>query len=140
MSTSQPDSVFYFRAGSPEGGVFSGQLRSRSSEEALARLREKGFQPLRLQLRPIRDSWLQRDVGFGGYRRLSTTDCEALCRELALLLESGIAVLDATTIMKAAQRAGSRPARFTATVRHGLRLGRSLSQAIEGPGSQHRAT
>jgi type IV pilus assembly protein PilC len=134
MSTDPEGILFYFRAGAPEGGVFAGQLRSKSPEEALAQLRDKGFQPLRLELQPIRDSWLQREVGLGRSKRLSTQDCEELCRELALLLESGIAVLDAVTITQAAQRAGSRLAKCGAAVGSGLRLGRSLSQAIESSG------
>jgi type II secretory pathway component PulF len=133
MSTSD-EGVFYFRAGAPEGGVFSGQLRSRSSEEAVATLRERGFQPLRLELRPIRDSWLHREVAFGSAKRLSATDCEVFCRELALLLESGIAILDATVIARSSQSVNSLLARFITAVGNGLRLGRSLSQAIESSG------
>lgn len=131
MSASAGGQTYYFRAGAPEGGVFLGQLRAASADEALGLLRQKGFQPLRLELRPIRDAWFNREISVGSSNRLTTAECESFCRELALLLASGIAVMDAIAILLPSQRRGSRPARFATALRYGLRLGRSLSQAIE---------
>lgn len=122
-------STFYFRAGTPDGSVFSGELSATNAEDALTQLKLKGFQPLRLDSKPIRQSWLDQEVSFGGGRRLSLVECEAFCRELALLLRSGITVSDAVAIMLPSLKPKSRLKGFAEAVRHGLRLGRSLSEA-----------
>lgn len=131
MPPSSGNATYHFRAAAPEGGVFSGQLSARSAEEALAQLRQKGFQPLRLDTRPIHDAWLSREISFGASNRLSRTDCETFCRELALLLSAGLGLMDGLSIMLQSLRKGSPAARFAISLRHGLRLGRSLSAAIE---------
>lgn len=121
--------TFYFRAGTPDGSVFSGQLSAPSAEEALAQLKLRGFQPLRLDSKPIRQSWLDQEISFGGARRLSLVECEAFCRELALLLRSGVTVSDAIAIMLPSLKPKSRLKGFVEAIRHGLRLGRPLSEA-----------
>lgn len=126
--------TFYFRAGAPDGSVFSGQLRAPSAEDALAQLKQKGFQPLRLDSRPIRQAWLDQEISLGGARRLSLGECEALCRELALLLRSGVTVSDAVAIMLPSLKPKSRLKGFAEAVRHGLRLGRPLSEAASTAG------
>ncbi len=131
---SADSSTFYFRAGTPDGSVFSGQLSALSAEEALAQLRLRGFQPLRLETKPIRQSWLDQEVSFGGGRRLGLVECEAFCRELALLLGSGVTVSDAVAIMLPSLKPKSRLKSFAEAVRHGLRLGRSLSDAAASSG------
>lgn len=128
-------STFYFRAGAPDGGVFSGQLDASCTEEALAQLKQKGFQPLRLGSKPIRQSWLDREISFGGGRRLSLVECEAFCRELALMLGSGVTVSEAVGIMLPSLKPRSRLKVFAESVRHGLRLGRSLSEAAGTAGT-----
>lgn len=135
MSAEAQANTFYFRAGAPDGSVFSGQLSALSAEEALSQLKQKGFQPLRLDLAPIRQSWLDREISFGGGRRLSLVECEAFCRELALLLGSGVTVSDAVTIMLASLKPRSRLKGFAEAIRHGLRLGRSLSEAAGSAGA-----
>lgn len=122
-------STFYFHAGTPDGSVFSGQLSAFSAEEALTQLKQRGFQPLRLDSKPIRQSWLDQEVSFGGGRRLNLVECEAFCRELALLLCSGVTVSDAVAIMLPSLKPKSRLKGFVEAIRQGLRLGRSLSEA-----------
>lgn len=135
MSGEAQASIFHFRAGAPDGGVFTGQLSALSAEDALAQLKQKGFQPLRLASKPIRQSWLDREISLGGGRRLSLTECEAFCRELALLLGSGVTVSDAVAIMLPSLKPKSRLKGFAESVRHGLRLGRSLSAAAGSAGA-----
>ena len=48
MSPSDDAKPFYFRAAAPDGGLFTGEMHALSSEDALAQLRQKGFQPLLL--------------------------------------------------------------------------------------------
>lgn len=131
MPPNNDNRTYYFRAGAPEGGVFSGTLVARTSDEALAQLRQKGFQPLRLETRPIQQAWLAREISFGGANRLSRADCETFCRELALLLSAGLGLMDGISIMLQSLKKGSATARFATSLRHGLRLGRSLSVAVE---------
>lgn len=126
--------IFYFRAGTPGGDVFAGELTAGSSEDALQQLRRKGFQPLRLETRPIRESWLNREISFGGARRLTQADCQSFCRELSLLLRSGVPMAEALAVMLAALPRRSRLYGFVATVRHAIQLGRPLSGAVDGAG------
>lgn len=126
--------VFYFRAGTPGGDVFAGELTAGSSEDALQQLRRKGFQPLRLETRPIRENWLNREVGFGSARRLTLADCRGFCSELSLLLRAGVPMSEALAVMLAALPKRSRLHGFAATVRHAIQLGRPLSGAVDGAG------
>lgn len=127
-------STFYFRAGTPGGEVFAGELRANSPEEAIQQLRRKGFQPLGLDTRPIRENWLHREVSFGGGRKLNLVQCGSFCRELALLLRSGVPVVEALAVMLAALPPKSRAAGFVSAVRHRVQLGGSLSDAVSGAG------
>lgn len=126
--------VFYFRAGTPGGDVFAGELRAGSSEDALQQLRRKGFRPLRLETRPIRANWLNREVSFGSARRLTLADCQSFCGELSLLLRSGVPIAEALAVMLAALPKRSRLHGFVASVRHAIQLGRPLSGALDGAG------
>ena len=129
--------TYYFRASAPEGGVFSGALVAPTADDALAQLRHKGFQPLRLEIQPIRDAWFSREISFGRASRLSPADCETFCRELALLLSAGLGLMDAISIILQSLKRGSTIGRFAISLRHGLRLGRSISIAVE---SSHFST
>ncbi len=131
MSPDTETRTYYFRAGAPEGGVFSGRLLAGSPGEALVQLRQKGFQPLRLETKPIREAWLSTQITLGGASRLTRSDCETFCRELALLLSAGLGLMDALSIMLQSLKKGFALAKFVAALRNGLRLGRSLSAAAE---------
>lgn len=126
--------IFYFRAGTPGGDVFAGELTAGSSEDALQQLRRKGFQPLRLETQPIRENWLNREVGFGGAHRLTLVDCQNFCSELSLLLRSGVPMVEALAMILAALPRRSRLHGFVASVRHSIQLGRPLSGAIDAAG------
>lgn len=125
---------FHFRAGAPEGGIFSGRLDAGSADEAAAILRQRGFVPLRVDDQPIGERWLDREIGVGGGKKLSAAECEGFARELAMLLHSGINVVDALTIMTGSPKSQRRLLQFATAVRHGLQLGRSLSDAVDGAG------
>ena len=127
-------STFYFRAGTPEGEVFSGQLHASTADDALLQLRQKGFSPLRLEAKPIQDSWLQKEISLTASRRLAMRDCETFCREFALLLGAGIPAAEALGLMQPSLKRNSPLARFTSSLRQGLRLGKSLSGAISDSG------
>ena len=131
MSSEPAEPTFYFRAATREGGIFSGSLQARSAGSASRQLSEKGFQPLRVETAPIRMSWLHSEIGFGASSVLSLADSELICRELALLLGAGVPIDDALAIAAGSMPRGSRTGRFLALTRHGMRLGRSLSAAME---------
>lgn len=128
------DLVFHFRAGAPEGGIFTGRLNAGSADEVAALLRQKGFVPLKVGDRPIVEGWLQREITLGSGKRLSPAECESFCRELGLLLQSGVPIADALAIMAGSLRDQKRLFLFAVAVRHGLQLGRPLSQAVDGAG------
>lgn len=128
--------TFYFRAGTPLGEVFTGELRALSDADAIQQLRRKGFRPLRIADRPIRDSWLNREVNLGGGRTLRPAQAESFCRELALLLRSGVPVVDALAVVATALPRRSTLKTFVTAVRHGVQLGRPFSEAIGSAGYQ----
>jgi type II secretory pathway component PulF len=132
MSTE--DVTYHFRAGTPGGDVFAGTLKAGTQAEAIKLLKGKGFQPLRVEDRPIRESWLHREITFGGARRLSLGASEAFCRELALLLRSGMPIAAAMAMTLASGRRSDASYGFASAVRHGITLGRSLSEAVASAG------
>ena len=134
MSPAETNQTFHFRAGAPDGGVFTGQLKAGTSDEVLLRLRQRGFVPLRIGTAPLNGNWLHREIGPGQARRLSIAECEAFCRELALLLGAELPVSDALAVMAQAMARGSRPLRFATALRRNLRLGGSLAGAAESCG------
>jgi general secretion pathway protein F len=123
--------VFHFRAGAPEGGIFSGSMRASSEQDALAQLRRSGYQPLRVSLVPIRQSILDHELTFAAAKRVSIAECEALCVELSILLKAGLELADAVAVVISSRKRKTRPWRFAQSLRQGLRLGRTLSQATK---------
>jgi len=135
MPSSEPANTFHVRAGAPDGGVYSGVLTAASADDVVRQLRQRGFVPMRVDTRPLRTSWLSREIGFGpGGKRLSVPECEAFCRELGLLLGAGVTASEAFELMAEALGKGSRQLRFVAALRRQLRLGGSLGSAIEASG------
>lgn len=135
MSNSEPAGSFHVRAGAPDGGVFSGVISAASAEDAVRQLRQRGFVPMRVDTRPLRENWLNREIGLGpGGKRLSVSDCEAFCRELGLLLGAGVTANEALELMAETLGRGSRQLRFVSALRRQLRLGGSMAAAIEASG------
>lgn len=131
MPSSEPAGTFHVRAGDPEGGVFNGVIAAPTAEEAVRRLRQRGFVPMRVSPRPLRENWLNREVGpVGNGRRLTVAECEGFCREFGLLLGAGVTANEALELMAEALGKGSRQLRFVTALRRQLRLGGSLSAAI----------
>jgi len=124
---------FHFSAASPTGELLSGELEAGSIEQASLTLRARGFQPLRIDTRPAAANWLHRDIDLGA-RRLSTAEAAGFCRELSLLLGSGLPLVQALGVMTTALPVRNRLGRFTTSVRHGLQLGKSLSTAMATAG------
>ncbi len=134
MSTDHAESTFYFRAATPDGGIYAGTIRAATVETAARQLVEKGFQPLRLGGEPLRIPWFHREIGIGLPMTLGPADCELICRELALLLSASVTIVDTLAIAASSMPKASRTARFLTMTRHGMRLGRPLSTAMEFTG------
>jgi general secretion pathway protein F len=134
MARAEGDRTYYFRAGAPEGGVFSGRLEAASEADAISQLRHRGYLPLRVHTSPLRQSFLDREISLGAPKRLTEVECEALCRELAILLKAGLELADAVSVMTPSLQKGSRLHAFSLALRQGLRLGRRFSQAVEQTG------
>jgi len=134
MQSDDAASLFYFRAGSSDGSVFTGELQATSENAAIEQLQRQGFTPLRLGRQPIKDRWFERDIVFAPRRRMTLSACEAFCRELCLLLTTGITLSDAMSLMIDAERRAGSTRAFLVSVRHHLRLGQLLSSAIESSG------
>lgn len=131
MPDTASEQLFHFRAGVPEGGVFNGSVRANSEQDALAQLRRGGYLPLRISASPIRQSILDHELSFASSKRLSIAECEALCLELSILLKAGLELADAVSVVISSQQKNSKPWRFAVSLRQGLRLGRTLSQAAQ---------
>lgn len=123
--------LYHFRAVSPVSGTFSGSVKARSSSDAFAFLKRKGFQPLLISDRPIVTPFFQREITIGGGSRLSHKECEAFCRELATLVGAGLHLPDALAVMERSLPRRGRLKRFVDTLQNALRLGQPLSEAVE---------
>jgi general secretion pathway protein F len=122
--------LFYFKASTPEGELFQGSLNARSETEAYGALRRSGYAPIRLSASPIQPSFLQREISFGSPKHLSLADCEAFCRELHILISAGIELVEALATFITSLPPRSRRRAFAVAVRHWVRMGQNLSQAI----------
>lgn len=126
--------MFHFIAGAPEGGTFDGQLVAESEADALWQLRQAGYLPLRVQVAPIRRSILDLEISLGNPKLLRVAECENFCRELAILLSSGMELNEALSILTPSLRTGSRLHRLCLSTQQWLRMGSSFSAAIDRTG------
>lgn len=134
MPNSEPLVSFHVRAGAPDGDVFAGVIAAVTAEDAVRQLRQRGFVPMRVSARPLAENWLNREIGLRPGKRLSLAECEAFCREFALLLGAGVTANEALGLMAEALSKGSRQLRFVSALRRQLRLGGSLAAAVEASG------
>lgn len=129
MARAEADGVFHFRAGAPEGGILDGQLVAASEADALAQLKRAGYQPLRIERGAIRQSLLNREISWASSKVLPPALCEELCRELSILLGSGLELVDAVSLMTISLPKRSRLFKLALGLRQGLRLGRTFSES-----------
>lgn len=126
--------TYFFKAVAPEGTVTSGDIEAENRSAAIAALFAKGYRPLRLEGQPLREPFWQREVGIGAPNRMTIRDAQSFCKDLYILLDSGVEVSEALAIALPSLSRRSTLYRFSALVRQGLRFGRSLSGAIAHSG------
>lgn len=129
--------VFEYRAVAPDGEVTEGEMEAADRSEVIQRLQASDYLPIRADAKgaaPARDTglWaaLTRPLGAGD--RLGGRPLARFARQLAGLLEAGLTVEQALTVLR-----GAEDARLAATAERLLgqvRGGQSLSQAAERAG------
>ena len=112
MQQGDMSEVFYFRAVTPEGAIFAGQLEARSQDEVWQKLRSAGYAPLNIKDKPIKQSILHREITLGNAKRMSVEECERFCRELSILLNSKLEMFQSLEVMEKAAANGSKLRRF----------------------------
>lgn len=134
MQQNEETATYYFRAVTPEGSVYAGQLDANSQNEVLQKLRLAGYLPLSVKNKPIRRSILQREIEFGGSRKLNSRECERFCRELSILLNSSLELSRSIEVIETAAEPKSKIRQFCTGIRQGLRLGRGFTESVAQSG------
>ncbi|MEQ1901891.1 MAG: type II secretion system F family protein [Devosia sp.] len=126
--------VFHFKGARADGSLATGQLSAIDQQHALLLLQRDGVRPIRLQARPLPESWLHRDIGWLGAKTLSVRDGAQFCSELHVLLDAGLELPDALMAMLASERKNTKAFRFGTAVLSGIKLGKGFSASIESAG------
>lgn len=127
-------SAFHFKAALADGSVTTGQIDAVDHQHALTLLRQSGIRPIRLQPRPLAESWLHRDIGWLGSKTLSARDCGQFCGELRILLEAGLELREALESTLTSTSKTAKLPRFAASVLQRIKLGKGFSTAVEEAG------
>lgn len=125
--------LYYFKATAPEGGVTSGQIEATGQADAINKLVSRGFKPLRLESKPLAETFLQREISFFP-KRLSIAECHALTGEMSVLVGAGIEIIDALGALSRSLPRRSRLLSVVLATRQGMRLGQSFSSALQHSG------
>src|SRR5262245_11820083 len=115
---------FHYRAAMADGSLATGILEAANRNEALLQLQRLGGRPLRLETKPLTSSWLTRDIGGPGGKRLSIAEWARFCAEMALLLEGGLTIRESLQSVIVSSRRRSRLSRFAGAVQQSVQLGR----------------
>lgn len=114
---------FSYKAKNMQGNMLSGVLEAASGEALESLLNERGYFLLESRLN-------EQSLSLSGFtERVNKRDLAVFCRQLSVVLNSGITILEAVTILSAQVQKKSFRAALT-TVRDDLQKGRLLSQAI----------
>jgi general secretion pathway protein F len=134
MTITVATTVFHYRAATADGKFMSGRLDAIDRSHAIGQLKQLGATPVRLDIKPLKDSWLHKDIGWSSSKSLSSRETAQICRELALLMGAGLELPDAIESVVAGDDDRSRPTRFLKAVLQALRMGKGFAAAVEQSG------
>ena len=125
--------VFHYRGAGSDRNVVSGQIEAADRTSAILQLKAGGVVPVRLETKPVEDSWLHKEVGWPSSKSISSKEAAQICRELALLVGAGLELPDAIGSIVAGNER-SRTGRFLKAILHALRMGKGFAAAVEQSG------
>src|SRR5690625_4639550 len=120
--------MLYFKyVGRTEKGFLKrGTIQSKSRQQAITELREKGIQPR--EVTETKPTILNKDLSIGT-NSVKQHDFIIYCRQFATLIRAGVSILDATKIL-ADQTDSKGLQKALNEVEEEIREGRSFSEAI----------
>lgn len=121
--------TYEYRARDKTGAVHAGQMEGSSPSAVAGTLRQKGYVPLRIDEKKM--TALQRDIQIPGLKKkVKTTDISIFSRQLATMVNSGLTLIRALTILDQ-QTENALLKEIIGEVRAAVEQGSSLSAAFE---------
>jgi type IV pilus assembly protein PilC len=119
--------TYEYRARDAKGRVKSGAIDAESREAVLAHLREQGYLPVSITEKRI--PLFKREVRLSLGRKVKLAEVSVFARQLATMIESGITIVRALTILQS-QTGNPVLKEAITTVRQRITSGQSFSEAI----------
>ena len=124
---------FSYKAATPSGEVIQGEIDAADRQAVIDRLRSQGHVPIRADERAIGLAWNFRLPLIGGHRPVSEKELTLKTRELATLLEAGLPLDRALSVLRNITPSG--PGRtLVEQVQEKVRGGTTLADAMEAQG------
>ena len=121
--------TYEYRARDTKGNVKQGAIDADSREAVLRHLHDLGLLPV--SVNPKRVPVLKRDVNFGLSHRVKLADVAVFARQFATMIESGITIVRALSILQT-QTDNPTLRDAVTTIRQEITAGRSFSEAVAG--------
>ena len=126
---------YTYKVRDPQGKFVEGKVEAASEVAVADKLRAMGYVPLEVKAANV---GMQREISFGRKKRVKTKDLAVFSRQFATMIDAGLTMLRALTIM-ADQSDNPELRRHPARGQAGRRGRLSLSAAIaKGPTSSRR--
>ncbi|MFZ4586145.1 MAG: type II secretion system F family protein [Acidimicrobiia bacterium] len=120
--------TYAYRVRDREGRIVEGQLEADSVPLVATKLRSMGYTPINIESKDT--AALQRELKLPGANRVKLKDVAVMSRQLATMINSGLPLLRALTIL-AEQTENKELARTVNAVRLDVERGASFSQALQ---------
>lgn len=120
--------TFAYRVRDKEGRIVEGSLDADSVSLVAGKLRSMGYTPINIESKET--TKLQSEIKLPGMNRVRLKDVAVMSRQLATMINSGLPLLRALTIL-AEQTENKELARVVSEVRLDVERGTSFSQALQ---------
>jgi type IV pilus assembly protein PilC len=122
MATNQ----YTYKVRDGRGNFVEGKVEAASEEAVADKLRTMGYVPL--EVRPA-NAGMQREISFGGKKRIKLKDLAVFCRQFATMIDAGLTMLRGLNIL-AEQSDNPELRRVLREVKQDVEAGLSLSAAF----------
>ena len=117
---------YTYKVKDPQGKFVEGKVEAASELAVAEKLRSMGYVPLEVKAANV---GMQREISFGGKKRVKTKDLAVFSRQFATMIDAGLTMLRALTIM-ADQVDNLELRRILRSVKEDIEAGLSLSAAM----------
>jgi type IV pilus assembly protein PilC len=117
---------YTYKVKDPQGKFVEGKVEAASEVAVAEKLRSMGYVPLEVKAANV---GMQREISFGGKKRVKTKDLAVFSRQFATMIDAGLTMLRALTIM-ADQVDNLELRRILRSVKEDIEAGLSLSAAM----------